>query len=105
VDRIADSLGFDRGIGTVIEDDDGVLTGSIVPPMCYGDGKLERLSAELGWPDASCRSGVTTSFAYADSMSDLPLLEAVDAPFAVAPDRKLRKLAGERNWPILDVRP
>jgi HAD superfamily hydrolase (TIGR01490 family) len=103
VARIAVSLGFDCGIGTLIEDDAGVLTGKIVPPMCYGEGKLERLRTELGWPGTTSR--FTRSYAYADSMSDLPLLEAVDAPFAVAPDRKLRRLADERSWPILDVRP
>ncbi|MGI9616873.1 MAG: HAD family hydrolase [Acidimicrobiales bacterium] len=106
VTRIAESLGFERGIGTVIDvDDDGVLTGKIRQPMCYGEGKLERLTHEIGWPSSDGRSGSIASYAYADSMSDLPLLEAVEAPFVVAPDRKLRQLAEERDWPVLDVRP
>ena len=103
VTRIADSLGFDVGIGTIIEDDDGILTGRIVPPMCYGEGKLERLVDVLDWPGAERRS--TPSYAYADSMSDLPLLEAVEVPVVVAPDRKLRRIAEERSWSILDVSP
>lgn len=124
VGPIADALGFDYGIGTLIEDIDGVLTGKIIPPMCYGDEKLTRLRAEIGWPLPDCRSdrgrpepgrttlalrpgstSATTTYAYADSMSDLPLLEAVEVPFVVAPDRKLRDLAEARNWPILDVDP
>ncbi len=104
--RVADQLGFDHGIGTLIDDVDGILTGKIVPPMCYGAGKLDRLDAVVGWrggPVNGSNGAAVDSFAYADSMSDLPLLEAVQAPFVVAPDRRLRKLASERNWPVLDT--
>lgn len=103
--EIADQLGFDTGIGTVIDDEDGVLTGKIVPPMCYGVGKLDRLHDVVGWrggPVSGSNGAEFDSFAYADSMSDLPLLEAVRAPFVVAPDRRLRQLAAERNWPVLE---
>jgi HAD superfamily hydrolase (TIGR01490 family) len=100
VERIADRLGMHRGIGTVIEHDDRVLTGKIVPPMCYGPGKLERLGQELGWRGDEHHD--TFSFAYADSLSDLPLLDSVTAPVVVSPDRRLRKLANEREWPVLD---
>jgi phosphoserine phosphatase len=41
------------------------------------------------------------SFAYADSISDLPLLEFVGHPVAVNPDEQLAALAQERKWPIL----
>jgi len=108
VTRIADLLGFHTGIGTVIDEEDGVLTGKIVPPMCYGPGKLERLRAVLGWsghrlPIANASRPGIRSYAYADSISDLPLLEAVEAPFVVSPDRRLRKVAFERNWPVLEA--
>lgn len=43
-------------------------------------------------------------FAYSDSSSDLPLLEAVGHPSAVNPDRTLRRVATERSWPILEFR-
>lgn len=102
VEEIAALLNVQCGIGTVIEaDDDGTLTGRIVQPMCYGPGKLERLEHALGWPMAA-RTDTTFSYAYADSMSDLPLLESVDSPVVVAPDRKLRRLAGQRDWPVID---
>lgn len=121
VEQIADLLEIDRGIGTIIGADEGVLTGSIVPPMCYGPGKIERLVEVVGWPtEDHLRTTNTTkrtgsldnlssptdgpyTYAYADSMSDLPLLEAVHAPFVVAPDRRLRQLAADRSWPILDA--
>ena len=42
------------------------------------------------------------SYAYSDSSTDLPMLEAVGHPFAVNPDKSLRKAAAERGWPVLD---
>ena len=97
---IADRLDVECAIGTLIEvDADGVLTGRIEHPMCYGPGKLERLGTVTGW---SGDNGVV-SFAYADSMSDLPLLESVGSPVVVTPDRHLRRVADERDWPVLDV--
>ena len=99
VEEIAKLLDMHRGIGTVIEIEEGVLTGRIEQPMCYGAGKLKRLAAEIGWSGDDERQ---SSFAYADSMSDLPLLEAVHRPVVVAPDRRLRRLAEEREWPVIE---
>jgi phosphoserine phosphatase len=42
------------------------------------------------------------SYAYADSISDLPMLEAVGRPVAVNPDRRLRSAAEERGWQVRD---
>jgi phosphoserine phosphatase len=39
---------------------------------------------------------------YTDSITDLPLLEAVGRPVAVNPDPRLRRLARRRGWPIED---
>lgn len=101
VEEIAALLDVPWGIGTVIEaDDERVLTGRIVPPMCYGPGKLERLEQVLGWSRDGDQHVV--SFAYADSMSDLPLLESVSSPVVVSPDRRLRRVAIERDWPVID---
>ncbi|MEM8926201.1 MAG: HAD-IB family hydrolase [Actinomycetota bacterium] len=99
VEEIAALLGAHRGIGTIIEHDGTVLTGKIRQPMCYGEGKLLRLDAAVGWTPAN---GDIHTYAYADSMSDLPLLEAVDSPVVIAPDRQLRKLAGQREWPVIE---
>ena len=41
------------------------------------------------------------SYAYSDSITDLPMLEAVGHPVVVNPDRALRKEAIARGWPIL----
>lgn len=102
VGQIAELLDFHLGIGTIIDVEDGVCTGSYTRPMCYGHGKLTRLDELLGWKGRDGTPDVY-SYAYADSMSDLPLLEAVHAPFAVSPDRGLRQLARQREWPVLEA--
>lgn len=65
------------------------------------EGKVQRVAqwlAERGWdwPD------VDLCF-YSDSMNDVPLLEKVQHPVATNPDDRLRALAHERFWPILDL--
>jgi HAD superfamily hydrolase (TIGR01490 family) len=76
---------------------DGRYTGEL-EFYAYGDGKAEAVRA------AAERSGIdlSRSFAYTDSITDLPLLEAVGNPVAVNPDKELRKAAEERAWPIRD---
>jgi phosphoserine phosphatase len=44
------------------------------------------------------------SWAYSDSHTDLPFLEAVGHPMVVNPDRRLRRIAAERGWPVLRFR-
>ena len=39
---------------------------------------------------------------YSDHVSDAPVLEWADEPFAVSPSLKLRKLARRRGWPVLE---
>ena len=41
---------------------------------------------------------------YSDHVSDAPTLAWADEPFAVNPHAKLRALAVEKGWPILDWR-
>jgi HAD superfamily hydrolase (TIGR01490 family) len=63
----------------------------------YGEGKaagIRDLAAQRGYALADC-------FAYSDSVTDLPMLEAVGHPHAVNPDRRLRKVAMARGWPVL----
>jgi len=75
----------------------GVFTGEAVRPLCYGAGKLE-------WArDLAARDGIElgASYFYTDSITDLPLLEAVGHPRIVHPDLPLRRLAQRRGWPVL----
>ena len=45
-----------------------------------------------------------SSYAYSDSVSDVPLLEAVGHPTVVNPDRGLRRVAADRGWQVLEFR-
>lgn len=51
---------------------------------------------------AKYNSDISNSIAYANSIYDLALLEKVGQAVAVTPDRKLRRIALERNWEIID---
>ena len=77
---------------------DGFYTGEPKLPLCYGPGKLV-----LGrdFLEARGESLEDASF-YTDSMSDLPMMEAVGHPVAVNPDPRLRREAHRRGWPVVD---
>ncbi len=94
---LARVLGIDCVVCTELEvDADGCFTGRPIDPLCYGDGKLvlARRAAE--------REGFALADAtfYSDSITDLPLLEAVAAPIAVNPDARLARLARKRGWTV-----
>ena len=87
-----------------------IATRAEVGPDGRYTGELEFYSFGEGKADAirsiAERVGIDLdgSFAYSDSITDLPMLEAVGNPVAVNPDRELRKEAEERGWPIRDFR-
>lgn len=88
----------EKVIGTRPEiDADGMYTGGI-EFYAYGPGKAEAMH-ELAATDGL---SLADSFAYSDSVTDLPMLEAVGHPVAVNPDRDLRAVAVERDWQILE---
>jgi HAD superfamily hydrolase (TIGR01490 family) len=92
-------LGVSEVVGTRLEQRNGRFVGKAVPPICQGQGKLERLQAHVSGPDRAI--DWPASYSYADSVSDLPVLEAVGRPVAVYPDEELATLADERGWLII----
>jgi HAD superfamily hydrolase (TIGR01490 family) len=94
---VAAELGIDHVICSELElDGDGCFTGRVIEPLCYGPGKVERTSK------LAAREGFRLEDArfYSDSITDLPLLELVRAPVVINPDRRLRRVALKRGWPI-----
>lgn len=94
VTPVAEELGVDHLIATELTvADDGTFTGE-VPFFCRGTAKVDGLRGLAG------RHGVLldASYAYTDSATDLPLLEAVGHPVPVNPDKALRKEAAARDW-------
>ncbi|HVZ33221.1 MAG TPA: HAD-IB family hydrolase, partial [Polyangiaceae bacterium] len=97
---LAEELGISYVVCSELEVRDGDLTGQFERPLCYGTGKLERARALVYSLGTTLER---TSF-YTDSITDLPLLEAVGYPVAINPDLRLRRLARRRGWPIEDWR-
>jgi HAD superfamily hydrolase (TIGR01490 family) len=97
VEPIGAMLGADKVIATRMVVADGKYTGEIAD-YAYGPHKataIRALAATEGYDLAA-------SYAYSDSITDEPLLAAVGHPFAVNPDKALRRVAVERGWPILE---
>lgn len=96
---IAERFGISNLIATNPEMEGGRYTGKVEGVPSYQQGKVRRLNHWLKKQDESMQG----SWFYSDSHNDLPLLEAVSHPVAVDPDDTLRKIAEERNWPILGL--
>ena len=93
---IARALGATHAMATRMVVEDGKYTGEVAF-YCYGEGKVEaikELAAREGYALEHC-------YAYSDSITDLPMLEAVGHPTVVNPDRALRKEAAARGWPVV----
>ncbi|MFI5710852.1 HAD family hydrolase [Kribbella sp. NPDC051620] len=97
VEPIGAMLGADKVIATRMVVADGKYTGEI-SVYAYGPHKataITELAAAEGYD-------LLASYAYSDSITDEPMLAAVGHPFAVNPDKALRRLAVSRDWPVLD---
>ncbi|TML65452.1 MAG: HAD-IB family hydrolase [Actinobacteria bacterium] len=100
---LARRLDFDDVVATRYAEADGRYTGRIDGEFVWFTGKL---AAVRRWADANGVS-VAESWAYSDSVYDVPLLSSVAHPHAVNPDPRLRLVAAARRWPVvhLDVPP
>ena len=101
---IARELGVKNLIAVKLQrDENGWITGEIDGIPSMREGKVQRMEAwlkerNLGWDDVECTF-------YSDSMNDVPLLEKVEHPVATNPDQRLRALAQQKGWRILDLFP
>jgi HAD superfamily hydrolase (TIGR01490 family) len=95
---LAHYIGVDEVIATRSRTDAaGYFTGEL-EFYSYGEGKVDEIECIAERDDLS----LADSYAYSDSATDLPLLEAVGNPHAVNPDKELRAVAEEEGWPILE---
>ncbi|MFD1824578.1 MULTISPECIES: HAD family hydrolase [Mumia] len=97
VDPIGAMLGADHVIATRLVEEDGRYTGEI-ERYAYGENKaiaIRELADEQGYD-------LTESYAYSDSETDVPMLVEVGHPYVVNPDKALRRLAAEEDWPVLE---
>ncbi|MEM0996071.1 MAG: HAD family phosphatase [Bacteroidota bacterium] len=91
-------LGLDFAHGSDLQFENGVCTGAYAGKYMGGPTKratAQRVAQEAGLALEQC-------WFYSDHIADLPLLEAVAHPVAVGPESKLRAVAEERKWEILE---
>ena len=92
----ARALGIEHVLCTELEVKDGVFTGAVVQPTCFGPGKVaaaESLSEQFG-------ADLDKSYFYSDSHDDIQLLERVGNPRPLNPNSKLLAVAEQRGWPV-----
>ena len=93
-------FGFDEVIANSLVFRDGAATGEVASPLIAETEKVAAMRSICGARHAE----MAQSKAYSDSFSDVPMLEAVGHPAAVNPDRRLKRLAAERGWRVLDLK-
>ena len=96
VEPFAHHLQIDDYTGQELEIVDGICTGELVEPVYRGDAKARYVHTYAETHDVDLKE----SWAFGDSMNDVPMLEAVGKPVVVNPGRKLHKLATARGWQI-----
>ncbi len=101
---IAQAFGIDELIATRLASGaDGWITGEIEGVPSLREGKVTRFEEWLDGKGLHWDT-IATTF-YSDSINDVPLLERVDHPVATNPEPRLRVIAAQRGWRILDLFP
>lgn len=95
INPLAADLGVEHVLCTRLETEDGVLTGNVVKPHCWGKGKADAIRRFA----KTHRVDLKKSWYYGDSSSDLPAFEAVGNPRPTNPSIKLARIAAKRGWP------
>ena len=98
VNPVAEKLRLDVTGSTALAVKDGLFTGTLDGPVCFGHGKVEAAEMMRERYDID----LDNSYFYTDSYSDLPMLERVGNPVVVNPDPRLKREASKRKWPVMN---
>jgi len=99
---IAEAFGVQQLIAVeLVRDSQGWITGEIQGTPSFREGKVRRFDDWLA-ARRLAREQAEVTF-YSDSINDLPLMDNVDCPVATNPDDRLRALALQRGWRVLDL--
>jgi HAD superfamily hydrolase (TIGR01490 family) len=93
---VAEALDVEHVLCSRVQVRDGRFTGELTPPLCYGPGKVEQARR---WAEEHGKD-LSRSVFYTDSVTDLPMLEAVGEPRVINPDPRLERVARRRGWAI-----
>jgi HAD superfamily hydrolase (TIGR01490 family) len=100
VEPLMKHLGITEYVTNKLEFVNGTATGRLLPPVMAAATKASWIRTYTE------REGIslTDSYAYTDSMSDLPMLSIVGHPAVINPDMRLRQTALHHDWPILNLK-
>ena len=100
IERLMEHLGIDHFVANRLEFVNGYATGRVLPPVMASATKAKwiREYAERE------KINLSDSYAYSDSISDLPMLSIVGHPVAVNPDFRLKQTARQHDWAVLDLK-
>ena len=100
VEPLMKYLGIETYVSNRLEFVNGIATGRLLPPVLAAATKaswIRNYAEQEG-------INLSESYAYTDSMSDLPMLSIVGHPAAVNPDLRLKQTALHHDWPILNLK-
>ena len=100
IDRLMNYLGIDDYVANRLEFVNGYATGRVLPPVMASATKAKWIREYAERENIN----LSESYAYSDSISDLPMLSIVGHPVAVNPDTVLAGVARERGWPVITIR-
>ncbi|MGC2235382.1 MAG: HAD family phosphatase [Pyrinomonadaceae bacterium] len=100
IERLMDYLGIDDYVANRLEFVNGYATGRILPPVLASATKAKWIREYAEKNDIN----LSESYAYSDSISDLPMLSIVGHPVAVNPDFRLKQTALQHDWAILNLK-
>ncbi|MFD4433034.1 HAD-IB family hydrolase [Nocardia sp. NPDC058497] len=95
----AERLGIEHVLCTELAVHDGILTGHTEGAPLWRAEKADAVG------EFAAAAEVEIGYVYADSATDLQLLDLAESPTVVDPDPKLAAIAAERGWPALTFRP
>ncbi len=100
IERLMDHLGIDDYKANHMEFVNGYSTGRIIPPVMASATKATWMREYAERENIN----LSDSYAYSDSISDLPMLSIVGHPVAVCPDMRLKQTALQHDWPVLNLK-
>jgi HAD superfamily hydrolase (TIGR01490 family) len=94
---LAKHLGVDAMFAPKLVESSGRYTGALDGPPVGSHEKARRIIAYVEQEHID----LTASYAYGDSIADVPMLALVGHPHAVNPDKALARTAADRGWKTL----
>jgi HAD superfamily hydrolase (TIGR01490 family) len=91
-------LDFQEVHATLLEVKQGAFTGRVDRNMAIRESKAQLVSSYL-----ASEINLKTSFAFGDSVQDVPLLETVGNAFVLGENQQLRNIAWQRGWRVIEA--